>query len=409
MLNSLRIQSYLLALIAFVLPLSKEWLPEVILLYVVSWLIQGRFREKLEQFKSNRIAWIFIAFYIVHVVGMLYTDDLGFGGFDLEIKLSLMVFPLVLASLPRLSPHAFQGILRAFVLGCVLSVFYCLYGSYAEYQITNDIQEFFYLKFSVLQHPSYMSLYYILSLGILFYELTKEEWKQSVFRLISMLLAGLVLFGGIILLSAKSGIISLCLLLLLVLAYTLIVKRAFVKGALGVLALVLVLYTLFSYSTLARERIETAWLMISKDSSELAITSVESTTVRLIIWPEAIALFKENPILGVGTGDVKNELLKKYTEKGYTGILGRKSNAHNQYLQTAVALGSLGLLVLLVGLLLPAALSLKWKNYLYFLFLLLIMQNALTESILEVQAGVVFYAFFNSLFMFLSPQDQPLQ
>ena len=44
--------------------------------------------------------------------------------------------------------------------------------------------------------------------------------------------------------------------------------------------------------------------------------------------------------------------------------------------------------------------SLKTKDYLYSLFLILIAINFLTESMLETQSGVVFFAVFNTLFFF---------
>jgi O-antigen ligase len=73
----------------------------------------------------------------------------------------------------------------------------------------------------------------------------------------------------------------------------------------------------------------------------------------------------------------------------------QRLNAHNQYLQTTVALGVIGLLVLILILLLPALQAYRQNNFPYFVFLVLLGFNLLFESMLETQAGVVFYAFFN--------------
>jgi len=79
-------------------------------------------------------------------------------------------------------------------------------------------------------------------------------------------------------------------------------------------------------------------------------------------------------------------------------------NAHNQYLQTMITLGIIGLIVLLLNLILPALYSMEQKHYLYLVFLILIGFNLLFESMLETQAGVVFYAFFNA-YLFAIKKD----
>jgi O-antigen ligase len=43
---------------------------------------------------------------------------------------------------------------------------------------------------------------------------------------------------------------------------------------------------------------------------------------------------------------------------------------------------------------------LKQKKYIYTLFLVIIIINFMTESILETQSGVIFFAFFNTIFFY---------
>jgi O-antigen ligase len=106
----------------------------------------------------------------------------------------------------------------------------------------------------------------------------------------------------------------------------------------------------------------------------------------------------------VGTGDVKDHLLEKYREKQLYNALGLELNAHNQYLQTMLALGIIGLLILLLNIVLPALYGMEMKHYLYLIFLILVAFNFLFESMLETQAGVVFYAFFNA-YLFAIKKD----
>jgi hypothetical protein len=50
----------------------------------------------------------------------------------------------------------------------------------------------------------------------------------------------------------------------------------------------------------------------------------------------------------------------------------------------------------------PAISAIRSEYYLYFVFILLFSVNNLVESMLETQAGVVFYAFFNAFLFWVS-------
>jgi len=101
----------------------------------------------------------------------------------------------------------------------------------------------------------------------------------------------------------------------------------------------------------------------------------------------------------VGTGDVEDALVKKYQEKGISMAAEQRLNAHNQYIQTYLAIGLPGFLILALMLFLPAWQAFRRYNLVYFLFLSIMAFNFIFESMLEAQSGVVFYAFFN-VFLF---------
>jgi O-antigen ligase len=126
----------------------------------------------------------------------------------------------------------------------------------------------------------------------------------------------------------------------------------------------------------------------------------------MVIWKSAVEIIRENLLLGVGTGDVKDALLQRYKKNNLTKILSMRLNAHNQYLQTFVTIGISGFLVLVIMLLAPAISALRKADFIYFIFLAIIGINILVESMFEVQAGVIFYAVFNAI-LFSSNQSDP--
>jgi len=122
-----------------------------------------------------------------------------------------------------------------------------------------------------------------------------------------------------------------------------------------------------------------------------------SVTVRKAVWQSAVELFWQRPLFGYGTGDVGLALRKKYTEKNLKAPLEENLNAHNQLLQTALALGGAGLLLLIFTFSHAVKIAYRQADWLYLLFTLLILFSLLTEAMLEAEMGIVFFTFFNGL------------
>ncbi|HRH39832.1 MAG TPA: hypothetical protein PK760_15890, partial [Flavobacteriales bacterium] len=79
-------------------------------------------------------------------------------------------------------------------------------------------------------------------------------------------------------------------------------------------------------------------------------------------------------------------------------------NAHDQFLQTFACLGFLGGASLCLMLLVPFVK--RPRDPLTLIFLALCILNALVESTLEVQGGVLFFSFFACVLLWNSPKDE---
>src|SRR5690606_12327127 len=101
-----------------------------------------------------------------------------------------------------------------------------------------------------------------------------------------------------------------------------------------------------------------------------------------------------------GTGDVNVVLEKHFRENGLDELADKGLNPHNQYLQSAMAIGIPAVLWFIFSLLYPFGKIIRTKDWLYAFFLSTVALNLLVESMLEKQSGIVFFAFFNALFFF---------
>jgi O-antigen ligase len=91
----------------------------------------------------------------------------------------------------------------------------------------------------------------------------------------------------------------------------------------------------------------------------------------------------------------------KATAKKYaiTNSIG-SNDPHNQFLDTLLRLGFVGLIVLLACFAWPAYWAYQNKDFFYLAFLAVFLMICLTETAFELQKGIVFFSLFNSLLIF---------
>lgn len=386
----------LLLLIAFNLPIA-QWVPIFISLLLLNWLIEGDFKNKFSSIVKNKFTLLFVSFYVLHLLGLIYTQNLTKGLFDVQVKLSLLLFPLVLTSRP-LNTEKIRYVFIALMIGCIAASLTMLIRAIHTYVTTGE-NNFYYEAFaSFLLHPSYSAMYINVVLAWLLLNLLNDQFKEGVFSKKIVLLIILFFTCMIVLLSSKMGLITMLLLYTGFLIYYVLSRKKYLVGTVGVVLIGVSVFVVLRFVPELSGRIDNAMKAITTTNENEK--ELESTAVRMLVWKAANQVISENKITGVGTGDAKDELMKEYEKRGMTGAFEHKLNAHNEYYQVFVSLGLIGFLLLLSNLMIPLWHAFRTNNGIYMLFLLIISLNFLTESMFETQAGVMFYAFFNSLLCF---------
>lgn len=134
--------------------------------------------------------------------------------------------------------------------------------------------------------------------------------------------------------------------------------------------------------------------------------SGHSVIQRFEFWKAALGIIRENPVFGVGTGDVKNEFDLQYERTDSPLSKEWRLRSHNQFLAIATAFGITGLLLFLFTLFYPLFKERKLNDYLYLMFFIIAFLSMMPEDTLETQVGVTFFAFFNSFLLFLAPSKE---
>lgn len=135
----------------------------------------------------------------------------------------------------------------------------------------------------------------------------------------------------------------------------------------------------------------------------------KSLIQRIASWQIGLAIVREHPISGVGTGDVKDSYMERYEAIEYDEQPTRFITGANQWLNFAVAFGITGLLLILLAMLYPAIANGAFQSPLFALFMLIITIAMFGEDTFRYQAGLTFFAFFYGFFVFLKPVNPSWQ
>lgn len=363
-------------------------------------------KNKLNNFKQNwKFVLLFSAIFWVYLLGMIFTENMEKGWTAVILKFSFLAYPLIFALLDssfirKKQMHFLTG---AFILITTSSALFSLGHAAFEYFVHHDHQAFFYARLSYLLHPSYYALYVNFALiSVLCSLLVNKQIKRKASKILFWSLVPFYIVF-LILLESKAGLLGLLSVIFLTLIHLVLYEKKYREAlTLALLSLISVGFTILLIPQ-TTSRVNDVVENMENQKEDAAHHS--ASAARIYLWKAAFNAFKEKPITGYGSGDVSKELMHQYKLQNNTRALEMHYDSHNQYLQTAMATGILGLISLffLVGF--PVYFGFKRKILLFFLLGLLMSINIVVESMFERQAGVMFYAFFNSLLFFYYKSD----
>lgn len=378
-----------------------------IALMVILWMLSNKFRFQWDG--PTKIATFLGGIYLAHLLWALGSES---GEpwetvvHDWETKASLLIFPLAMASFKLLSARQVRNILLAFVIAVVIATVYSLVGALVVQQTTGDSTHFFYHKLGgfVNLHAIYFSMYVCMAIFILLdwifsnYKRHEGSWKQ-----ILMIATAYYLFSFNILLSARTPTLALSLIVFAGIIKAFYERRKLWLG-LGIIGVVIVMLVGgILLSPVNRERYKEAINYNSEYSK-----AWDGRNLRLMKWECAQEILLDGKWLwGVGTGYVQLTLQQCYEEHEFTPLTinNNRYNAHNQYLQTWLGLGIIGLLWFVGILGFSIYYGYKNDNLLHIAMVVMFAIVSLTESTLCVHKGVVFFSYFNCL-MFFAPKSE---
>lgn len=323
---------YLLIALAFLMPLTVFGANLVIVSIVLIWLFSGNYKNKLYEIASQRLMIASITFFVFHIVGLIWTDDLSWG---LHIVHKMWYFFLLL---PVLNNIVEKNYIKYYIFSFLFAISLTELISYLVWfeLIPPFYKATVYNPTPFMSHISYNPIlaFSIYLVGYkLFFDsnLVKSRKFLYSFFLISMTL-NMFITGG------RAGQVMFFAVIVIIIFQFFNSEK--LKAFLVTLFLVPgVFFAAYSISPIFNDRVNMAFENVIHYSDNKN-TSVGQRITFLINSSEII---KDNPILGVGTGDFPKEY-KKINEIN-TPNMPNSTNPHNMYILVASQLGIVGLII----------------------------------------------------------------
>ena len=385
--QSLSMNEWLLLLFLGVFPFDKH--AAVFVLYALSLSVLVTFKkEKLKQrFIENKALLLLPLLYILFLIRFAIEGKFTS---EVEKKISLLVVPVLFVIARFNWKVLYSKALKVYLVSSVLSLLLCFGLAFVNFFETKDSSYFFYDKFSLIHAGHYsMMLCLAFSIALYFVLFDNADKKQKIL----LAFCAIFLALGLFLLTAKAALISMFVIAFVFLACYIKQTRQWGKAAM--VSLLFLLFSVASYFVLPEFKYRVDTFISSLQSNP---KYADSTSLRKEIWSSASDLIAESPLLGYGSA--ANDLLfESYSKKHPSYEFQKKYNAHNTFLQITLSVGLAGLLLLIIIFLQAFYVAFKTNYFVFLSYLIILLAAFSTESMLETEAGILYFSMFYCLFM----------
>jgi O-antigen ligase len=337
--------------------------------------------------KNKPLVALTVPFLLVLISG-LWSENAVYWLERTRIKLPFLILPLAFANLPPLSRRQFSTIFYVFLIA--FSVF-CARHLFFYAQHFEDVNKGLGQGIPIStnwNHISFATMAVFAFLGGLALWSEKFYWKNRAERVLIAVLT-IFLFIALHILSVRSAILSLYLCLELI-----FIQKRWKIGLLSLLILTTIPSIAYRTIPSLRQRIDYAiWDFGQYKQGDLV---QKSDSERITSLKMGFAAFSQNPILGVGYGDIMDEIGKQY--KTNFPQLNTKE-PHSFWLFSLVGTGVVGTLFFLMAFATHWFYEKRYQNVLFSLLHVLILFTNSIDFVVEGTYGAVFYAFFVALFL----------
>ncbi len=339
----------------------------------------------------NPLALAFFLLFGMYFLSIAWSLNQNEAWNDIGGKLNLFFVPLSFILIGKLESKSIRKLSFVFSYAVILQALYCFVYQIvkAGFQINVEMLTYENLSSPLDIQPIYFALYMGFSVLLLAVNLYLGHLKSAIYNKL-MLAFGFVF---LVMLSSRMELVAFLfasgIIIMLEAKRRKLMKKAIVLILFGTLGMA----SLIALSPTNRARFSEMFDF----KSDYTSNKWGGRSIRIYKWYFTSLAAAESPIIGVGNGDSENRLMHQYyLHRFYLGI-DNKFNSHNQFLQTLLAVGLIGFLILVSIFRKLFRLASINSDLVLLAFALFLSVSFITESMLERQWGNSFFVILGCL------------
>ncbi len=399
-----KISYYIIAAFLIGLPFDRFFSEWLLIVFCVHTLIHFKIKN-IEKLKNKNV-WIVGSIFILSISAIGYSNYKPEGLKDSMQQLAILLFPVFLSvSNLNLAKYKWR-LMEIFALTCTVVILYLYIEAFKVIHYFHlPLASIFKIAFinqnftaPIGLHATYLSMYVLLSVYI-FLSLFLHSLS---FRKGKYILYSFILFVGLVQLSSRATFIAALIIIVFIVPFFLLQGKKRIIFFLSALSISTVVFVIITQVTTLKKRYI---YDLENDLSEYRDPG-DLTESRMARWNLEWQQVQKSPFVGYGTGSEEFVLKDTYFKNKFYRSYLLGLNAHNQFLSFLLNAGLIGLLVYLYLFYYGLRIAINRNDFLLLSFLLTLFIVSLSENILDVSKGVLFYAFFFSFFLLAFRQEK---
>lgn len=352
--------------------------------------------EVVKKYLSRKELWVLALYLLIVFASGLYSDDKKEWMNWVRIKLPYIVLPLAFAGISRLDAKKFTIVLYSFIIIFFTVTVFILLRYALNYEAVNASYQqgatiaipYSHIRYTIMLAFSFFCALYLFSKQqYLFTE--NEKWLQLFFAIFA--------FIALHILSVRSGLLALYIGILFCALYIAFSYKKYLLGF-GMIATLFIVPVLAFYFV---PSFNAKVYYMRHDLHEYSQGRYNnlSDAIRIISTKVGIDVWKQNPAIGVGAGDIRSETAKLYEQQFPQITEYNRKVPHNQLVWVLATTGVVGLVLFLTAFFVPLFTNQLYKFWPALVLHLILFSSFFTEDTFEEQIGTGFYLIFLLLFI----------
>ena len=387
--NQITAWSCVLAMLSLLF--SKFLLTIAMIVLIANAVLNPNLKTYWQNFKKDRLAVAFTALFFLIALSYFNSTNIGYWGERLRVKLPFLILPFALCNLFPLPKKLFHYILFSLWLTVFATCVYSTFHFFTHYEVSLNAYNYAKVIWTPKDHIRFsLAVATCIWIGIYLYREDFFVFKKA--EKYVWFVGSLMLVFYLHILSVRSGLVGFYLSAAYFIFYFAAIKKKWKHALVAALATISICVLAFAISPTIKMKLG----YMRYDLNEFFTgknVSGRSDAGRLMSQKMSWDVLQKNILVGVGMGDVEDEVKKEYAIQHPEIEENQRFEPHNEFLFIAVGIGIIGLILFFTPIFAFFFVSDNYRKWLLACIYIILLSSFFTEATLEMQIGTALFLF----------------